>query len=173
MDDELLDGFGGKIAPVEVIRKDAAPAEISGKEVNPIDKLPIAVVGRLYRCSRTINAVIMLLSLSVAYIALTGFVYFDRSHFTFTVIGVASTLLSMLVTFVIMHGFCTRATWSRYFGSLCSFFVIFFYPPVGTLLGVTALYSFARDGRLFGPKRFKHIDLELRYRELRRQKKYP
>jgi len=64
----------------------------------------------------------------------------------------------------------TRPTWGRWLGIVLSVLSLLSF-PIGTLIGIWMLVAYIQGGRLFGPGRFLHKDVDLVFRQRKKDKK--
>lgn len=64
-----------------------------------------------------------------------------------------------------MVGLMGRSTWGRIAGIVMCLLMLI-HVPFGTLIGIPGLFVFFRSGKLFGPDRLTHRELERAYEEL-------
>jgi hypothetical protein len=66
-------------------------------------------------------------------------------------------------------GLIKRPNWGRVVGFILSSFMLLGF-PIGTIIGILCMIALARGGRLFGPERLLHKDLETEWKYRKRNK---
>lgn len=123
---------------------------------------------RLRNDSHTLRAIVALIILGICLMgiatitSLTSGTGFGALELLF-VTGICGIQL------VAMIGLIQRANWGRVFGFISAALMLIGF-PIGTLIGILFLVSLVRSGRLFGPDRLRHKELEAEWRYRKKHK---